>query len=121
MLISLSLLLFYVRFPLSPEYKEFFSGALAFQFIIGCLLVVLVRHYEYILRQTGLAPIVLVKIGIMPIQQIAVISKSRRDARRAAGIPFCVFRWALAFAGIVEAVFSKIKKEFSSWWNRNPK
>jgi hypothetical protein len=80
-LISLSLLTLYVGIPIAEKHQDFFSGALAFQFIIGCLLVVLVREHERIPKLGGWAPITLFIIVLSPIRKIFIIRKERRDAR----------------------------------------
>lgn len=84
MFISLCLLIFYVRLPVEPEFKEFFSGALAFQFIIGCLLVLLVRAHGRILQEKRPAPALLILIMWDPLGQILEINKRRRAEKKAA-------------------------------------
>jgi hypothetical protein len=87
MLISLGLLIFYVDLPLRSGTQEFFGGALAFQFIIGCVLVVLVRAHKRILGEVRLVPISMILIFFDPYYQVFAIMKERRKGKKAAKLP----------------------------------
>jgi hypothetical protein len=85
-LISLFILIVYVRVQVSNSHKDFFSGALAFQFIMGCLLVLLVKGYGIISEdckqnRSRRAPALLVLIIVDPAIQIYRIRKANKLKR----------------------------------------
>lgn len=87
-LLSLAILVAYVGFPMRQSHKDFFSGALAFQFIMGCLLVLLVKGYEIIYEDCNLArsrwaPILLIFVFAHPVIRIRKIRAGRKKKREA--------------------------------------
>jgi hypothetical protein len=82
--ISLLMLTWYVGFPIRDSHRGFFSGALAFQFIMGCLLVMLVKAHRRILGERHWASVLLILIMWYPFGQIIVLTQQRRKAKKTA-------------------------------------
>jgi hypothetical protein len=55
-LTSVILLTWFVGFPIRDEYRHFYSGAIAFQLIVGTLLLILIRLQSFVRANNSVAP-----------------------------------------------------------------